>query len=341
MKLNWISYSLDKFDGYGRYGRHMIRALTRLGIEVTPILLCQTQLPGWIQALQQVDYSGLTISCIPPYMLTTIPGRQWILTMTEGTKTPPGWAERINTVCERVIVPCEHNKQAFKSSGTTKPIYVVPGGTSPQEFPFLQNSRRNGSYTFLALGDRGARKGWVEVWQAFFQAFRNTKDVRLIIKTRPHTNNLLETISGAVVRDPRIKFWLSDVDDMADLYAQVDCAAFPSRSEGWGMPPREAAMMGLPVIATRYSGLEEGIDEWAAVILENLHPETIPKGYAEHIQGEWVRADINELTNAMRWCYEYRDQVKQKAARGAKWLRENQTWVHSAQKLIELVEAYC
>jgi glycosyltransferase involved in cell wall biosynthesis len=342
MRLNWIAYNFMKFDGYGRYGLHYCRALQRLGLDVEPIIMSQLDLPSWMQRMAGLDFSRLTITCTPPYMLQAIPGRQWSLSMTEGTRIQPEWTEKLNQFCERVIVPCEHNKEAYGDSGVEIPIHILPGGTSPSEFPIIHRNGRVRPYTFLALGDRGARKGWVEVWQAFYKAFEmpaDTPDVRLLLKTRPHTNDLIERICGAC-RDPRISFWMDDVGSMADVYAFADCFAIPSRSEGWGMPHREAAMMGLPVIATRYSGLDDGhLDKWA-IPLTKMEAEPVPK-QSLHMRGEWMRCDVDELAEAMRWCYNDPLSARAIGRKAAMWLRKHQTWMHSAKKLTRLIERYC
>ena len=346
MRLNWLAYNFDSYDGYGRYGLHYVRALVRLGVSVAPLMLSQLKLPSWMQRAAGLDFSHLTITCTPPYMLEALPGRQWSLSMTEGTRLPGGWAQKLNDHCERVIVPCEHNRETYERSGVDIPIHVLSGGTSPEEFPMIGRNGRYAPqsarpYTFLALGDRGARKGWVEVWQAFYKAFKtpeDTPDVRLLIKTRPHTNSLIDRICGAC-RDPRITFWLADVDSMADVYAWADCVAMPSRSEGWGMPHREAAMMSLPAIVLRYSGLDDGhTHEWA-IPLEKMEPGPIP-ACAAYMRGEWMKADVDELAGAMRWCYENPQTARAIGRKAAKWLRNNQTWMHSARGLVELIGRY-
>jgi len=341
VKLNLAAYSFDRYDGYGRYGRYLTRWLTYLGTQVRPVLLQEVHmLPGWMQRLAGLEWDHLTLSCMPPYMFPGVPGRQWGITMTEGTKLPSGWAEACNERCERIIVPCEHNAEAFEKSGVEIPIHVIPGGTCPVEFPLLQRTPSD-TYTFLALADRGARKGWVEVWQAFFAAFQGVHDVRLVIKTRPHTNDLIEMIAGASNRDPRISFWMDNAESMADVYAQVDAFAIPSKSEGWGMPHRECAMMGVPTIVTRYSGLDDGhTDDWATIVLDEFEVIKIPSGYAEHIDGKWAQVSVPALSEAMRWCYDHPVQAKEKAMGGAAWLRANQAWDHAARMLYELIEEH-
>lgn len=340
MQINWANYKFLPYDGYGRYGLHMVRALARRGVAVHPLLEEQLSLPGWLNRLAGLDFSNLTVSCMPPIYLHGLPGRQWLLSMCEGTKLVDGWADHVNQKAERLIVPCQHNAAAFERSGVTVPIHVVPGGTSPAEFPVRPPARRNGRpYTFLALADRGGRKGWIEVYDAFYKAFQGQRDVRLVIKARPAVNELATRVAGATHRDPRVTFWFEDVASMADVYAQVDCFAIPSRSEGWGMPHREAAMMGLPVITTRYSGLDDGYTECWSLPVETYRHETVPD-YAEAVRGEWVRADVKEVAARMRWCYEHPEEADTFGQAAATWLRENQTWDHAAVQFEQLLERY-
>jgi glycosyltransferase involved in cell wall biosynthesis len=103
------------------------------------------------------------------------------------------------------------------------------------------------------------------------------------------------------------------------------------------MPHREAAMMGLPVIATRFSGLDDGhTHEWALVV-EKMYEDKIGSIH-ELVAGTWVKADIGELAKLMRWCYENPEKAAEKGKKAAKWLRENQTWEQSADKLLSLIE---
>lgn len=49
--------------------------------------------------------------------------------------------------------------------------------------------------------------------------------------------------------------------DYPRLYASADAFVLPSRGEGWGRPTVEAMAMGLPVIATNWSGATAFLDE--------------------------------------------------------------------------------
>jgi len=336
MKLNWLGDGFNIYTGYGRMGSYFIRELCRLGIEVSPILSNAVDAPAWIQPqLHRADFDNITVSLIYGEHIRAIAGRQWGFTMYEDTGIPDGWAELINARCERLIVLCEHNAETFKNGGVTVPIHVVYGGTDPDEFPLIEDAPDR-PYTFLCIGDGNIRKGWNLVWSAFFEAFSDkTEDVRLIIKSRTdglmgiHTESFSES-------DSRVRVWKENVENVADVYREADCFVFPSSGEGWGMPPREAAMMGLPVITTNWSGLSVGINHWALAIDEfEMKPSMLKSKNAQ-----WAVPSVQAIADEMRWCYENPQPARIIGHKSSQWLRENQTWAHSARQLLDLLEVY-
>ena len=304
----------------------------------------------WVHQEFGLDWNNLTISCLPAYYAVRVPGRNWVWTMTEGSELPDGWAHKLLvTRADRLIVPCEYNAIAFNNGMIEKgfeiPIHILPGGTDPAVFQRQELNGRYDSehkYTFLSLGDRGPRKGWTEVWQAFFKAFGTpdeTPDVRLIIKSRPQVNAMLDMISQGDGLDPRITIQQEDLDEMSDAYEAADCIAMPSRSEGWGLPHRDAAMMGKPVITQQYGGLDDGhTAEWSMPI-SGGKLDRIPSE-APHIKGEWMKAPINVLADKMRWCYDNPNEAAEFGQNASRWLEEHQTWDHAALALIDLIEEY-
>lgn len=339
MQLNYLASNYRFTDGYGRWNTFLIQALERLGVTVHPQHTEMANAVGWVQERVGMDWDKLTISCLPPFYLNRVPGRHWLLTMTEGSQLPPGWCDIIQrSGVERIIVPCRHNADVFAVTGL--PVHVVPGGTDPKEFPVI-DGRPDRPYTFLAIADRGARKGWVETWQAFYQAFgtpTDTPDVRLIIKSRPDGNDMLALIAEADRPDPRITILMEDMD-MRDFHRMGDCFVGVSRSEGWGMLPREAACAGLPVITQAYAGLDDGHTICWALMVEGGRLEPIP-GHFDHIAGDWMKADVGQVAKVMRLCYERPQAAAQWGAAAATWIRGNQTWMHSAKALMALIGEY-
>src|SRR5688572_15147046 len=313
MRLNWISY-YPNYDGYGRFSSRLVLALLNAGIDIKVATMEHRDMPDWMLRHEGLSWDDLSISMMPPYFVKEIPGRQWLFTMTEGSRIPEEWVFKINNSrLERVIVPCEHNKIAFEESGVLPPVFVVNGGIDPDEFPmrpvytvqrYGNYGRQDGQpYAFLTLADRGFRKGWEEVWTAFYKAFggktTGRKDVRLIIKYR--SNKTADFMARGGNLDPRVVYQKDDSMDMYQVYSQADCAVMPSRSEGWGMPHRECASMGIPTIIQNYSGMAEGAWSWGFVA-ENGAMRSIPKENKVAL-GEWMVADTDEIAEMMERCY--------------------------------------
>jgi len=342
VQLNYLFSNARETDGYGRYNNRLIKALRKLGATVRPQLTEMANAPGWLQAEMGLDWNDLTISCLPPFYLNTVPGPHWLLTMTEGSALPGGWGETIlESGVERIIVPCQHNADVFSELGL--PVHVIPGGTDPDEFRPGRICADPHPYTFLAIADRGARKGWGEVWGAFYKAFgrpEDTPDVRLIIKALPdHGNDVLTAVATAENPDPRITFLFEEIDNIVDFYRMGDCLAIPSRSEGFGMPHREAAACGLPVITQKYSGMDDGFTHKWATVVRGGQLENIPQ-ICEHVAGQWLRCDVHHLAHEMMWHYMNPEQGRWMGREASKWLAANQTWLHSADRLLRLIEEH-
>lgn len=182
----------------------------------------------------------------------------------------------------------------------------------------------------MALGDRGMRKGDDIVWTAFFKAFDTKKDnVRLLVKSRAGNHRQMD-----LTRNPKwLSMWREDVTNMADVYHQVDCFVFPTRGEGWGLPAREAASTGLPVIATRFGGTAVDIDQWGIPLEQYAMVPSV-------LEGEWAEPNLDEVIAKMRWVYDHQDEAMAIGQRASAWLQANQTWEHAADELIDLVEQW-
>jgi glycosyltransferase involved in cell wall biosynthesis len=341
MRVNWVGYYVD-WDGYGRFSSRLVRALQEFGLDVLPLTDDDLGKPSWMLRQAGISWDDFTITCNLPKMVKKLPGngKHWFYTMCESSRISKASVKYIHrSGVERVLVPCQHNKEAFERSGVKTPISVVPLGTDPDEFSMAVPDFQR-PYTFLTLADRGTRKGWQEVYNAFYRAFggktKGIQDVRLIIKCTPNGNPLLRLITKAEEMDHRIKIDMSIYPQMNEFFKQGDCLALPSRCEGWGLPHREAAMMGLPVLTQKYAGLDDGhTDDWSLVV----HGGKIyPIAPAKRGQvGEWMIANENLLSEAMRFCYDEPDKAEHigKNARG--WLCAHQTWQDAAAGLIELI----
>ncbi len=272
-------------------------------------------------------------------------------TMCESTAVPEEFVNPIRDRAARVIVPCEHCKEVYEALGAR--VDVVPLGIDPEMYPVVERGpgRRNGlggdvsellgwqdaggprPYTFLWSGTPDQRKGWELVYQAFWDVFRGSPEVRLVM----HFRKFFEGNRG--FRDSNVVLvqGLIPQGQWLGLLREADCFVYPSRGGGWGLPPREAACTGLPVIATDWGGLAEGNGQWALPLgVERLVSATFGPWEPGDI-GLWAAPSVGELKAQMVRCYTNRETAAAFGAQAAEWLRENQTWEHSARALLEVM----
>jgi len=337
MHIQWLGHYGEVYS-YGRMSVRFVQTLQKLGVSVTAITRDDINKPLWMQKQMGIDWNDLTITCLPAFDLMPIPGRSVLYSMMETSLLEQKYADIINSLgYEKVIVPCENVKEGYMQGGVTVPISVVAAGTDPDEFPVLKKHWEGKShpYTFLVFGDRGFRKGFNEVWEAFYQAFggktTGNQDVRLIVKTIPRGTEaiLTDNMSEANGADKRIVYQTEIAKDMPSVYAQADCVLLPSRYEGWGMPHREAACMGIPVVTQKYSGMDDGFTEQWALVVPGSVQEASGPSYGNHSM-----VDIPALAQVMKWAYYSPETAFAFGQKAARWIRENQTWEHAVEGIL-------
>lgn len=321
----------ERNEGYGSFTYNFYEQLYKLGVDLAPVHL--SQLEDW----QQEHFRSAGYDTNRPMLLihppdnvyvTKLPGRVWCFTMFESTGIPKEWAPNLNSFCDRLIVPTQFCKDIFENAGVNKPIDIVPGGIDPTMPIFREEMDR--PYTFMCLGDRGGRKGHDLVWRAFYDVFGDDPNVRLITKMRQDPEGVVRYLSESD-SDYRISLFKGDMRNAYEIYSNADCFVFPTRGEGYGLPPREAAACGIPTICTSWGALEDCKD-WAIPIGYKLDKAIPP------LIGLWAEPDYNELKEAMWKCYAERNAVKRQAIKNAEKIRETMTWAHAAKKLYDLMQ---
>jgi glycosyltransferase involved in cell wall biosynthesis len=72
-----------------------------------------------------------------------------------------------------------------------------------------------------------------------------------------------------------------DETTLSSLYARARALLFPSHYEGWGLPVREAAIRGCPVVAGDCPALREAGAEFEAVVFLSTDD---PEPWASHMR---------------------------------------------------------
>lgn len=268
------------------------------------------------------DDAGHTHPIYPP---TARMGRRTLVTTFESEHLPDKWVEIMNTL-DTVVVGASWVKRVFVREGVSVPIHVVPLGINPVFHdiayrPFPPTPER--PMKFLAFGDRGRRKGWLEAVRAFNAVVGDDMRYQLTIKSRnfpaPFTNPNIHVIE----RD------MSD-HELAALYREHHVMLFPGR-EGFGLPPREFAATGGVSVALNWGGTADNIHLWGVgVPSDGYETYTCPRS---GIEWKWGSIDLNALEGAVRDVIENYPLYHQRALQFAPKVKALYDWNRFAESV--------
>jgi glycosyltransferase involved in cell wall biosynthesis len=138
-------------------------------------------------------------------------------------------------------------------------------------------------------------------------------------------------VPQAYRRFPAVYIHTQHIADLAALYKSADAFVLPSRGEGWGRPHVEAMSMGLPVLATNWSGPVEFLDETVGypIAIEGLEPAD-SGGVLK-----WARPSVSALRRLLRRVVERPEEAKALGLKARKRMVER----YSPPVIARLLEA--
>jgi glycosyltransferase involved in cell wall biosynthesis len=141
-------------------------------------------------------------------------------------------------------------------------VVVIPPGLNP--IPPAATQRTGRPYV-LGLGTTEPRKDFPSLVAAFAQLAPSDVELRIAGPPGWAEGDLEKAIDRSPARD-RIRR-LGWVEDAGSLMAGATVFAYPSRYEGFGLPPLEAMAAGVPVVATATGAIPEVVGD-AALLVE-------------------------------------------------------------------------
>ena len=266
-------------------------------------------------------------------------------TMFETDKLPRGgekndWAgetgnpeDAMNSM-DMIFTPSKHNKKLFKKEGVTVPIEIVHLGIDPKMFPKYERPKRS-TFTFLMLATLTIRKNPGMVLGAFLDLFKDREDVKLLLKTQSGTLGHIQL----PYKNIQIVDEHSTVEQLKWYYRSADAFVFPTRGEGFGLPPMEAMATGLPTIIADHTGMAEFANsEYNYPIPVGSLKKAIrfPKKWGNI--GNWYEPDYEALKRAMKDIVDNKEAAYQKGLRASDWVHKNFTFDQTAKKIVQLVQ---
>lgn len=269
--------------------------------------------------------------------------------MFETDQLPTGkdWAGRyedaprmINEYCDLLLVPCTHNVELFRKSGVTVPIEVVPNGINSELFPYIDRSNRpkDHKYTFFMYGTLTLRKNPGMVISAFANLFKDNPDVKLVLKTQSGTLGHVEYVDMGNI-EVIDALWTNE--RLLEAIADADCFVFPTRGEGFGLPPVECMATGLPTIIADNTGMHDYADpryNLAVKTAKIVPAQRYPQKWGD--VGNWYEPDYNQLKEYMKWCYDNQAEAAAMGKRASEWVHKNWTYDNVAEKIVNAVKKH-
>lgn len=293
-------------DGYGMASHLLINQLTKLGEQVKTYYDQQN-----IAVLFHAPYGILQIEA--PYRI--------IYTMFESDRIPDEWHDYLDAA-DKILVPSHWCQKVFAQAGYA--AQVVPLGYDADTFKYVERKpvrqlRRN--FTFLHYNAFNARKGFLEVFNAFTKEFAKDEPVKLVLKTTLNRTPIpiiksqypnIEVITGKATKP-----------QLTNILANADCFVFPSRGEGFGVTPLEAMATGMPAIVPNAHGISEYFNK--EYMYEVNVAGTCPGLYLRYKNqnvGNMVVCDVDHLRRQMRFVYEHEAQARKMGKKAAEYVKQ-------------------
>ena len=323
MKILYIGHYKDG-TGWGNAAINNILALDSAGIQVVPRAITfepePKSYPDRIKDLEQQPTEGCDI-CVQhtlPHLYSynsNFTNIGFIASETNHFKDSC-WQHYANLM-DAIWVPTSHTKGACRMSGITAPVHVVPHSLNISSYKDTANGNKiqelADTFNFAFIGEFIERKNIQALVRAFHTEFDITQPVNLYIKTSQqpleYIQNYCQQIKNGLKIRKRYKEEIVvcgylDKEDYISVLSQCHSFVMPSRGEAFCIPALEAMALGIPVIYTKDTGMDDfcigsavGSTETPCVgavsTLQNLCTAN----------NTWSEINVAELAIAMRNAY--------------------------------------
>jgi len=277
------------------------RRVARLGLDV---LHCPVPLAPWSSRI--------------PLVVTAHDALAW---------DHPEWLTRANVLRQRaalapalrragaVLTPSEHARGRLVARLGLRPerVHVTPWGVDaafspgPRPEELLEGLGVGGTPYVLTVGTLQPRKNVEALLRAFEAlAAAGAEHHLVVVGARGWLDQALVALLGNSALASRIHVTGRVLDaELVGLYRGTDCFVFPSRYEGFGLPPLEAMACGAPVISSDRTSLPEVAGE-AALLVDPDDAGALERAMAEVLGSPERRAELSargrERAAAFSWA---------------------------------------
>lgn len=251
---------------------------------------------------------------------------------------------------DEIWVPSSYVQMVYEKAGFRNVYNVGKGidlGKVEPRFPSGINLNKSEAFTFLMSFDLGSsveRKNPIAAVNAFQLAFRDNHDVRFVIKTNRlnyHDSDRslqVERLLEIAESDSRIIIIAQSLplDDFLSLIAASNAVVSPHRSEGFGYLPAYSLLLGVPVIATNYSGTTDFCTDETSFPVRFTQEFVGPKDYVHVSPGaKWAAIDERHCSERMQEVRRNYDDALARARNGSKLIKKQYSMAALTDKYME------
>lgn len=361
----FTNYSLAKVN------RGLALGINNLDTNFKSFLYCDKDKIDWLPTEEELSKSELKdlVSLTPietdvaiynnfpksinnPHNLDSLNARlKLIYVAWEDNSYPLEWVDEINNNVHGVMAMTKFVRDTLIKSGVKVPIRVISNA--------LDNSIKNKSieaykintskrFKFLHVSTAKYRKGVDLLIKAYFEEFTKVDDCVLVIKSFPGPDNLVEqTINKFKTENSPEIIHITSADleeeEIAGLNIACDCAVYPTRGEGFGLPILEAMEFNLPVITTAYSGPLDFCNYDNSYLLD-YKLVVSSENEIVNLNSYWAEPDIVQLKSYMREVFEAKNgsedllKIMKTKIENAKKTVSIISWENSARQTIDFIK---
>jgi glycosyltransferase involved in cell wall biosynthesis len=313
-----VAGEIGRASGLGEGARLMLAALGQMGMPAWPL---ESDLLGEAAATAGPFPDGAPIvlhvnAPVLPAALLRLPRG-----LLGGRQVIGYWAWELNTVpatwhpaarfVHQIWVPSRFTAAALEPLAPGR-VHVVPHPVAahpPVPSPLTRQDfglpdRALVTLVCFSLASSFARKNPLAAIAAHRQAFGDDPARILVLKVvhSGHAPDDLALLQAAIGGSPNIRLE-TRLLPAADNHALTQCADIVlslHRSEGFGLVPAEAMLLGRPVVATDYSGTTDFLDATCGMpVGYRLVPAADPRGVFESPGAVWAEADVGQAAAAL------------------------------------------
>lgn len=159
-----------------------------------------------------------------------------------------------------ILTPSQYSKeQIIKNFQVDKEIIVLHHGvTLPENINLRERADKN-SY-LIYVGGYDSRKGLVPLLKAYIHGVKNgliNKNFVLVGKPNYFSEEFKQLVSEAKSMGVLKETGYVDENELANLIFNANALVYPSKYEGFGLPPLETMKLGCPVVTTKHTSIPE------------------------------------------------------------------------------------